>query len=53
MNAYGVDQVRITAYLQQYKNEYWQTIKSWTDIEDGDWNTLDVGWYAAVSLQNL
>jgi hypothetical protein len=45
MEAHGVDQVRITAYLQQYKNGYWQTIKSWTDIEDGNWNTLDVGWY--------
>jgi len=45
LDAYGVDQVRITAYLQQYNDGYWQTVKHWTDIKDRDWNTLDVGRY--------
>lgn len=45
LDAYGVDQVRITAYLQRYKDGYWQTLKNWTSLRDGTWHTLSVGWY--------
>lgn len=41
----GVDQVKLNVYLQQFKDGYWQTIKSWSNTRDGDWNSLATGWY--------
>ncbi len=33
--ANGIDQAKIVANLQQYKNGAWQTIKTWSSIRNG------------------
>lgn len=43
--AYDVDQVKVEAHIQQYKNGAWQTIKSWSNIEDGTSSGLGEYWY--------
>ncbi len=36
----GVDQVRITSYLQKYENGAWSNVTSWTKLADGTSCTL-------------
>ncbi len=39
------DQVRITGYLQQYKDGDWKTVKNWTSSADGNDIILEKDWY--------
>lgn len=36
----GVDQVRITSYLQKYENGAWSNVSSWTKLTDGTYGSL-------------
>ncbi len=38
--AYGVDQVKVEANIQQYRNGSWQTIKNWSNTENGTSSSL-------------
>ena len=43
--AYEVEQVKVEAHIQHYKNGEWQTIKSWSNIETGTSCGLGEYWY--------
>ena len=43
--AYNVDQVKVEANIQQYSNGAWQTIKSWSKLENGASGGLSSSWY--------
>ena len=39
------EETAVSAYLQQYKNGSWQTIKSWSNREEGDCCGMGNSWY--------
>lgn len=39
------EETGVSAYLQQYKNGSWQTIKSWSNREEGDCCGMGNSWY--------
>lgn len=43
--AFDVDEIRISADLQQLKNGSWTTIKSWTSSSTDVYCTLEEAWY--------
>ncbi|MBN2285979.1 MAG: hypothetical protein JXQ26_00160 [Tissierellales bacterium] len=43
--AENADEVRVTGYLQQYKNGGWNNVKSWTESATGKNVTLGKDWY--------
>ena len=45
--AYDVDEIKIVAKLQQYKNGSWTTIKSWTETSDDIYCAIGETWYVA------
>lgn len=45
LNATGVQVTEVKAYLQQYRNGVWKTVKSWSDTEAGTSCSLDKSWY--------
>ena len=55
--ASGSDELRITGYLQQYKDGGWRNVKSWTEsvagniaVLDKDWNVESGYFYRYVSF---
>ena len=47
LTARNVDSVRVDAYLQQYKDGSWMTIKSWTSTSAGTNSGLSETYYVA------
>ena len=45
LNARNVDKVKVVAYLQQYKNGSWSTIKSWSETRDGTSSGIGKNYY--------
>lgn len=43
----GADETEVRANLQQYKNNSWTTIKSWSYTEEGDSCGMAKSWYVA------
>lgn len=39
--------VYVSASLQQYNNGHWNTIKSWSDTQNGNYVSLSQTWYVA------
>jgi hypothetical protein len=42
--ASGSDELRVTGYLQQYKDGGWRNVKSWTESNAGNIVVLDQDW---------
>ena len=51
LTARNVDSVKVEAYLQQYKNGSWTTIKSWSNTETGTDAGLGGIYYVAQGYQ--
>ena len=49
--ASNVNQVGISARLQQYQSGSWHTIKSWFETKNGTSCTLDESWYVTSGYQ--
>jgi len=45
LNTYNSEEVRITGYLQQYKDGSWKNVKNWTKSIDGTSIMLTKEWY--------
>ena len=43
--AYEVDTIKVEAYLQQYKNGIWTTIKSWSNTSNNFYCGIGESWY--------
>ena len=47
LSARNVDKVKVEAYLQQYKNGSWTTIKNWSNTVSGTSASIGENWYVA------
>ena len=45
VDARNVDEIRISMYLQKYKNGRWNTVKHWATIQSGTLCILSKTWY--------
>ncbi len=49
----GIDQVRITSYLQKYEDGAWSNVTSWTKLADGTYTSLSKTYSVASGTYRL